>query len=240
MIRFCCVLILVVFGQCLAMAEDGAGQLPSLSVTGHAEIEVEPDQAVIQLGVREEAPTAAEAQSGVNRIVQKVLAAIEALPLDPRQIQTSQLSLEPVYGDARSRREAEEPRILGYRASYTLSIETRDLTKISPIIDLALEAGANQLRGIRFGLSDEKSARKEALRQAVADAIEKAEVVARAAGARLEQILAIVEGGAVVRPPMMGRSAVMAAEMGGPPTPVMPGQVAVGGQVTIRYQISQE
>jgi uncharacterized protein YggE len=142
-----------------------------------------------------------------------------------------------VYADPRSRREAEEPRIIAYRASYSLSVRVEDLTQISPVIDTSLENGANQLSGIRFELKDEQEARKEALRRAVADAMEKAAVVAEAAGTELHQILEIVEGGASVRPPVMGRTTVMAAEMSGPPTAVMPGQMTVNGQVTIRYQI---
>ena len=108
------------------------------------------------------------------------------------------------------------------------------------MIDSALEAGANQLSGIRFALEDRQAKRRSALKKAVADAREKAVVIAEAAGTRLGSILTIVEAGAVVRPVVMGRSAVMAAEVSGSPTVVMPGQVTVSGQVTIRYQISEE
>jgi uncharacterized protein YggE len=121
-----------------------------------------------------------------------------------------------------------------------LSVRTKELTQVSSVIDVALEAGANQLRGVSFGLADEKSAQKEALRSAVTDAMEKAKVLAQAAGIELLRILTIVEGGAVVRPALMARTAVMAAEMGGAPTPVMAGQVTVSGQVTIRFLISED
>ncbi len=215
-----------------------ATESPTLSVTGHGEVLAEPDQAVVQVGVRAEAVTARAAQQSVNATIQKVLDAFSGLAVDSKQIQTSQLTLHPVYDDARSRRESEQPRIVGYRASYTLSVKIDELARISSIVDTALEAGANQLEGVRFELKDEQSAQKEALRRAVADAIAKADVVAEAAGTRLAGILTIAEGGAVVRPVMMARSAPMFAEASGVPTPVMAGQVTVSGQVTIRYQIS--
>jgi len=211
-----------------------------LSVTGRGEVLVDPDQAVIQVGVRAEEVSAKAAQQEVNKTVQKVLDGLSALAIEPDEIQTSQLSLQAVYADSRNRREAGEPRIIAYRASYTLSIKTKDLGQISTVIDSALEAGANQLSGVRFGLEDRQSTRKSALKKAVADAREKAVVIAEAAGTRLGSILTIVEAGAVVRPVVMGRSAVMAAEVSGSPTVVMPGQVTVSGQVTIRYQISEE
>ena len=215
-------------------------ETPTLSVTGRGEVFAEPDQAVIQVGVSTEAVTAREAQESVNATIQRVLDALAGLAIDPKQIQTSQLSLQPVYGEVKSRREASEPRLVAYSASYTLSVKTNDLTKISAVIDTALEAGANQLRGVGFELKDEQAARKEALQRAVADALEKGEIVAEAAGTQLVRVLTIMEGGAVVRPAMMARSALMAAEVSGSPAPVMPGQVTVSGQVTVRYQIREE
>jgi len=211
-----------------------------LSVTGQGEVLADPDQAVIQVGVRAEEVSAKAAQEEVNKTVKKVLDRVSALAIEPDDIRTSQLSLQAVYADSRNRRDEGEPKIIAYRASYTLSIKTKDLGQISAVIDSALEAGANQLSGIRFELEERQVARESALRRAVADAREKAVVIAEAAGTRLGSILTIVEAGAVVRPVAMARSAVMAAEVSGSPTVVMPGQITVSGQVTIRYQISEE
>jgi uncharacterized protein YggE len=190
--------------------------------------------------VRSEAKSAREAQRNANQTIQRILEQLRESGVKDDRIQTSQLSLQPVYGDPRSRSEADEPRIVGYSASYTLSVQTEELSQISAIIDQSLEAGANQLRGIRFELRDQQKAREEALRAAVADARRKAKVVAEASGVKLVRILAVVEGGAVVRPSMMARTARMSAEVGGTPTPVMPGQVTVTGQVTMRYQIRED
>lgn len=215
-------------------------ETPTLSVTGLGEVFAEPEQASIQVGVTAEAVTAREAQDRVNTAVQQVLAALIALDLDRKQIQTSQLNLQAVYRDARNRTEANEPRIVGYRASYSLWVRTEDLSQISSVIDTALEAGANQLAAIRFELKNETNARKEALQKAVADAMEKGKIIARAAGTETVRVLEIVEVGAAVRPFPMTRYEVMASEVSGSPTPVMPGQVTVSGQVTIRYELSQE
>jgi len=222
-------------GVTFAELATGAEQTPpTLSVSGRGEVFVEPDQAVVQLGVRQHAPTAVDAQASVNGAVQHVLDALAGLSVDPHQIRTSQLSLQAVYNEPRNRREISERRIIGYDAIYTLSITIRNLERVSAVIDAALGAGANQLRGVRFELRDEATARQEALRRAVADAIRKGEVVAQAAGTEVKKVLDIVEGGAVVTPSMMTRT-VMAAEGSVMPTPVLPGQVTVSGQVTIRY-----
>ena len=214
-------------------------QTSTLSVVGRGEVLVDPDEAVVQVGVREEAISAKEAQLAVNKAVEKILAALANLEISPQQIRTSQLNLQAVYSDARNRRENGEPQIIAYRASYNLSVRTSDLSKVSSVIDTALESGANQLSGIHFELKDDRGAQKEALRRAVSDAEEKARVIAEAAGAQLHQIMEIIENGATIRPPVMGRTAMMAAEMSGPPTAVMPGQMTVIGQVTIRYQFTE-
>lgn len=226
----------------IAFSEPATGTVqtgPTLSVSGHGEVLVEPDQAVIQVGVRENASTAAAAQEGVNKAVRRVLDAFANLAVDPQQIRTSQLNLHAVYSDPRSRREEAELRIIGYDASYTLSVTIQKLDRVSAVIDTALDAGANQLQGVRFELRDDASARQEALRRAVADAVKKGEVVAEAAGTQVVRLLDIVEGGAVVRPALMRRTAPMAAEVSSMPTPVLPGQVTVSGQVSIRYLLKE-
>ena len=209
----------------------------TLTVTGRGEVEAEPDQAVVQLGVTQQAQTAREAQRMVNETVNEILGAMDALGIEKSDIQTSQLNLDPVYSDSRVRGQGNERRVTGYRATYSLFVNTQDLERVSDVIDGALEAGANQMRGIRFGLQDEAGPRQEALRLAVSDAAGKAEALAAASSTSIVRVLEIVEGGASVRPGPIVRAGVMAAEAMASPTPVMGGQITVSGQVTIRYEI---
>ena len=68
------------------------------------------------------------------------------------------------------------------------------MARVGAVIDLAFGAGANTLDGVSFSVSDEAPALAESLKAAVADAKEKAAVLAEAAGLGEIEIVSIQEG----------------------------------------------
>ncbi len=211
--------------------------VPLLIVTGDATVSSAPDQALVRLGVVRQSGTADEAQKQVSSAVRKILESLRELDIDSRDLQTSQLTLFPVYSDRRPEpNRPSEPTIVGYRASNIVSATVNRLQGIGVVIDSALTAGANRIEGINFRLKNDTAARDEALTAAVAEARRKAEVMAAAAGVEIVGILEIAEQNVSVRPfsarpeAMMARAAVE--------TPVEPGEVDVTATVTIRYRIS--
>jgi uncharacterized protein YggE len=94
------------------------------------------------------------AQDQTNRAVQAILAEISKLGVPAQKIQTSRLTLSPIYGAQRpDNREA--PRVVAYNATNTVVIDLDNLARIGPVIDAGLTAGANQLEGVRFRLKDD-------------------------------------------------------------------------------------
>lgn len=212
-------------------------QVPMLSVNGNGEVAVEPDEATVRLGITRQSPSAREAQEQANEVAQEIFNAITALGVAKDQIQTSTLTLYPVYAPHRPER-AEEPRIVAYRASNVISVRLEKLTLVGPVIDAGLQAGANQLEGVQFGLKNDLEARKQALTSAVAEARQKAETMAGALNLRLVQVMEVTEGGvSIVRPMFAQREVAMAAVARDVATPVSPGQVRIHANVTIRYRI---
>lgn len=216
-----------------------APTIPVLTVSAEGDARVTPDEATVRLGVFTQAPTAREAQDQVSRTAAAILEAVRRLGIPAERIQTSDLSLGPVYGQGRPGNEPEEPRIVGYQASNVVSIQVEQLDKVGPVIDAGLGAGANRLDGVMFGLRNDRQARAEALTQAVEAARSKAEALARALRVRLVRILEVAEGGIAVSPPpfLKGRMAAMESMAD---TPVSPGQVGVNATVTIRWEIAPE
>ena len=208
---------------------------PVLRVQGAAEIRVAPDLAVVRLGVAEEAQTAREAQSAVNLAAGAILDAVRGVGIEERHVQTVRLVLSPVYSPRRPG-DREEPRIIGYRASNTVSVRVEDLGLVGQVIDAALDAGANQLEGVSFGLQDDQAVRQQALRQAIAEARGKADAMADALGVELGAIISVTEGNVFVRPPVMETARIMALQ-GEAPTSVSPGEVSVSASVSIEYRI---
>ncbi|HJN44409.1 MAG: hypothetical protein CL477_09565 [Acidobacteria bacterium] len=215
-----------------------ATEAPVLRVQGAAEVRVVPDLAVVRLGVANEAQTAQEAQQAVNSASDAILDAVRRVGIDEQNVQTVRLVLSPLYSSRRPG-DTQEPRIVGYRASNTVSVRVDDLNLVAAVIDAALAAGANQLEGVSFGLQDDQAVRQQALRRAVDEARGKADAMAAALGVELAGIISVTEEPGFVREPMMEMSRVMAVQSA-PQTTVSPGEVAVSASVSIEYRLSEQ
>lgn len=224
----------------------GGGQamneVPVLTVSGSGEARVAPDEANVRLGVIAQAATARAAQDQVSRSAGAVLEAIRKLGIKDQDIQTSGLSLSPLYSQGRPGvEENQAPRITGYQANNTVTVRVEDLTKVGPVIDAGLAAGANTLEGVEFGLRNDEAARAQALADAAGKARAKAQTLAKALGLTLGNILEVAEGGVSITPPPYPRygRVAMTELAAAADTPVSAGQVGVQASVTIRYRISQ-
>lgn len=215
--------------------------IPMLTVSGSGEARVAPDLATVRLGVIAQAATARAAQEQVSRAAGAVLEAIRKLGIKDEDIQTSGLSLSPLYSQGRTEEERQAPRITGYQANNSVTVRVEDLAKVGPVIDAGLGAGANTLDGVEFGLRNDEAARAQALADAAGKARAKARTLASALGLTLGNVLEVAEGGVSVIPqpyPRYGR-AMAELSVAAADTPVSAGQVGVQASVTIRYRISQ-
>ena len=161
----------------------------AISVTGEATVSVPPDLALVDGGVTSEAKTAREASDANNNTMGKVLQALKGAGIDAKDVQTSRLSLQPQNASNRTGPSA----ITGYRASNRVTIRVRDVSKVASVIDTLVGAGANEIGGIQFTVSQASKWLDEARDKAVADARRKAEIYARAAGVALGAPLSISE-----------------------------------------------
>src|SRR6202048_2491210 len=201
----------------LAAAASAETEPPALiPVTGEATVSVAPDLAQIDGGVTSEAKTAREASDANNAAMGKGLLALKGAGIEEKDFQTSRLSLQPQSAPNRTGPNA----IVGYRASNRVTIRLRDVTKVASVIDTLVAAGANDIGGINFMVSQASKLLDEAREQAIADARRKAEIYAKAAGVTLGAPLGISEEGSPG--PMPFRK--MAAGMAVSPTPVAQGE----------------
>ena len=206
---------------------------PAISVNGEASVSVAPDLAQVEGGVTSEAKTAREASDANNAAMGKVLLALKGAGLDEKDYQTSRLSLSPQYAQPGPNRTG-PPQITGYRASNRIIIKVRDVSKIASVNDTLVGAGANEIGGINFVVTQASKALDEARSKAIADARRKAEIYAKAAGVTLGEPLSISEEGAA--PPPVFRSK-MAAPMAIAPTPVAPGEEQLSINVSVTWAI---
>jgi len=200
----------------------------AISVTGEASVSVPPDLAQVDGGVTSDGKTAREASDTNNAAMGKVLLALKGAGIEEKDTQTSRLSLQPQYAPNRT---GTSP-ITGYRASNRVTIRLRDVTKVANVIDVLVGAGANDIGGINFTVSQPSKHLDEAREKAVADARRKAEIFAKAAGVTLGEPISISEEGAPV-PLHRGK---MAAPMAAG-APVAQGEETLSVTVNVTWAI---
>lgn len=203
---------------------------PAISVSGEATISATPDQAEIEAGTTTDAKTAREAADANNTAMAKVLSALKTAGIDAKDIQTSRLSLQPQYAPNHN-----PPTVTGYRATNQVVVRLHDIAKVGSTIDTLVSAGATDIGGINFSVSNASKLLDEARTQAIADARRKAEIYAKAAGVTLGAPITISEGGPAPVP--MFRAKMAAAPMAA--TPVAPGQETLSVTVNVSWAIKQ-
>jgi hypothetical protein len=200
-----------------------------ISVTGEASVSVAPDRAQIEAGVTSDSKTAREASEANNAAMGKLLLALKAAGVEEKDIQTSRLSLQPQIAPNRT---GEAAAIVGYRASNRVTVRLRDVLKVASTIDMLVGAGATDIGGIDFSVSNASKLLDEAREQAVADARRKAEIYARAAGVTLGAPLSISEEGAPGPMPFRKMAGGMAAA-----APVAQGEETLQVTVNVSWAI---
>ena len=215
----------------------------------------EPDLAVFSSGVTTQGKTAGEALAQNSRAMTRVIAALKAAGIAERDIQTSNLSINPIYSDPNREAmmaarvngtpyvplppEQQLQKIVGYTVSNQVSVRQRRLGDYGKVIDTLVSAGANQVNGPSFQMDDADPALDEARIAAMKKARERAELYARAAGLRVGHVVSISEsGGYYAPPPMFARAASAEMAPPPPPAPVQAGELQMTANVTVLYELT--
>jgi uncharacterized protein YggE len=197
-----------------------------VTVTGQATIVVAPDTTAIRIGVTSHGKTAREASEANAKQMTAVMGAIKNSGIAARDIQTSRLSLQPQYDPSK----AGPARLIGFQVTNQLTVKIHEIDKLPSILDHAIAAGANEMSGIEFMVSEQSKLLDQARADAIADAHRKAELFARAAGAKLGRVVAITEEGAPS--PLRPLAAMRAGAV-----PVAPGEQTLRTTVTVSYEL---
>lgn len=230
-------LLLLVPGMLRAQHMAGHGFADVIRVQATSSVTRAPDQAVLRVAVETFAETAEEAAAENAERTEAVLDALEDAGIPDDRIGTANYSIRPEYEYERGR-DGRDRQLVGYRVMNMIQVTINDLDRVGEIIDAVVEAGANRIDGLTFGLSNPEAARREALRNAVAEARADAEAIAAAAGVRLGRVVRITSGGGLVPPPRpatFDRAVVAEAAV----TPIEPGELDVTASVTAVYAIEQ-
>ncbi len=221
----------------LALSAPGAlaGDSPrTISVSGSASVEAAPDMATITLGVTRQAQTAGEALAAVREISAAIFARLEGAGIAPRDMQTSNLDLRPLYSD-RSSAANQPPGIVGYQASNMVTVRVLQLDDLGNILDQVARDGANTFNGLQFGIVDADPLADQARAAAVRDAMARAALLAQAAGVTLGPVLSISDQSGAAPMPVADMAFARAAES----MPVAGGELSIRASVSMVFAIGE-
>ena len=225
--------VVLFFSSLLISKAETVPSEPTLSVSGFGESKAKPDIARLSIGVVTKGRTAAEAVSTNAQLAQVLINTLSNLGVPNSDIQTSSLSVLPVYKKGPQNIDIENS-IVGYQATNYLDVTIRKINDVGHIIDTVASTGNYLINSISFDLDKPDDFEAEALKKAVADAKRKADIVASAASKSITGIKSITIGSS---PNIFSKIAGVADF--GASTPILPGDFTISETVSVEYLLDK-
>jgi uncharacterized protein YggE len=209
-------------------------QIHTVSVTGMGTAYGAPDIATAQIGVQTRDANAVKATGDNTTKMTAIINALKAQGIADKDIQTSNFSVQAQQSVDNN---GQPTGPITFIVNNTVNITVRDLSKVGSVLSTAVDAGANNIYGVSYGVADQTALEAKARDQAVADASARATQLAKDAGTTLDGAITIsevVNNGPV---PFFGARDAVAPQASSAPVPVQSGQISVQIQVNITYQM---
>ena len=206
---------------------------PTITVAGSGTASGSPDIALLTFGVEAEAESVAAARDRAAEAMSAVLDALRADGVAEEDIQTTRFSIQPRYEFPDGRQV-----LVGFVVSNVVTVKIRDLDNVGRLIDAPVAAGGDLVRieNLRFTIDDPSTLQAQAREEAMREARERAETLARAAGVSLGPPVSITESGG---PVPIALEAAAARELLEAETPIEPGELEVRVDVQVAYAIEE-
>jgi len=231
--------LLIIFAASLlsvaACAHEETPQQDHISVMGVGEVQQEPDQAILSVGINAKRPSLAEAKKVADDHYRQVLEVIEKSGIDKKFVRSTQINAQPEYEWITSGRVYK-----GERVSRSLSITINQLDKVSRLLQDLVEADVSTIDGMTTGFQDPKAVQEKALAAAAADAQSKAKFLAERLDRQLGDAYQILErntnAAQMSRPEaaMMNRASLAS---GSAPPPEMFGTQKMRATVNVSFNL---
>lgn len=202
----------------------------TISLNGHGEVAHEPDIAEINVGVSVDADTASAAMTQQASKMNGVFSAVKAAGIADRDMQTSNLTLNPVYTYPKD----QPARLTGYKASNQLTIRVRDLKNLGKTLDAVVKAGGNTINNVSFDIDKPEPLQNEARVAAIKDAADKADLYAKAVGYRVKRIVTVNESGGYAPPRPVAMARMVQSDAS---TPVASGELTINADVNVTFEL---
>ncbi len=206
----------------------------TLDVRGTGTVELSPDIARVNIGVRSQSPDVGQALEENTTNAEAIIQRLTELGVDQKDIQTRNFNVYPQQNrEPGPDGEVEESQ--AFVVENTVSVTVRDLDSLGEILTAVIQEGANTIHGVAFDVEDRQAAVEEARGRAIEDAKAQAEAIAEAAGVSLGAIhsISINEGGGAP----IERAMEMPEAAAGGDVPIAGGQLTIRVTANLTYEI---
>jgi hypothetical protein len=200
-------------------------------------VKLAPERAWVTVGIEARSPKSQDAQKKAALVMTAIQTQIKSLRIPDNAIRTVSFNLNADWDYTNNKRV-----LRGYVVSNMVEVKVDDITKVADVLDRSIAAGGNAIHGVRWDLQNREKVDRDALRQAVEDAKQRAEVAVAAASARLGPVLRINEQRSDYSPRMdmmMAQRGMVAGPAAPPPpeTMISPGEIELRAMVTVTFSI---
>lgn len=160
---------------------------PHIQTSGIGTVEVQPDMATLVINVSTSAKKSADAKKQADSRVAQYFSFLEKMGVDKKDINAANVTTSAEYDYSK----AGSPTLTGYRANRTVTVKLRELDKLNPILDGALESQLNEIGNIEMGVANPESYKQQARAKAMEDAAQQAKALAEGFGVKLGPVYRI-------------------------------------------------
>lgn len=217
-------------------------QTNTINVTGTGEAFMVPDVAVITFSVQKKGATIDEAQKSATTVVNDAIAFAKDSGIAEKDIKTESYNAYPEYSTPvpcyRTVCPQEQPKIVGYVVSQSVTVKVRDTEKVGAFIDGIGAKGISTIDGPQFTVDNPDAVQAQARADAIKDAKQKAQSLAKQLGVHIVRVAQFNESNNTPYPVMYQAKSMAMDSAGAQPTTAVPaGENKYTSNVTITYEI---
>lgn len=208
------------------------GNDADITAQGTATVTAAPDMVTVTANASVSGRSVADAQEGMNRIIESVTQKLLELGVQPEDLVTTSYTYNPTY-DYNS----ETPTVNGYQANHTLSITCKDVDMLDSVIGVVTDCGMSEIYNVEYDVSNRSELYRQALKAAIEEAAAKAKGMAEAVGMTIDHLESVTEntGFDECTVSTYDGAVSMKAEAAG--TGIRSGSVSVTASVTAVYEV---
>ncbi|MBN8192676.1 SIMPL domain-containing protein [Bacillus sp. NTK074B] len=200
-----------------------------ITVSGEHTLYVDPDQAVVSIGIVTNDKALEVAQNENQQLSSHVVQSLLNNGVLQQDIQTSSYQVFPQY-----QFEDGKQTFTGYEVRQVFKVTVKSIEKVGTVIDDAIKSGANRVENIQFVQSNPLESYQQALALAYQEAYQKALTLSGQSNQQLyPQPKSITEQSRPATVPFMNAAYLKAADES---TAIQPGQIAVTAIITVEYR----